>query len=590
MLLIEDDKDAVMRISAFLDDLGYAYDEINHCTCLQHAKTLDTKDIDVILADLTLPDSACEETFKNLQEAFPYIPVIVLSTVSEINIALATLQQGAQDYLVKGAFNAKELDTAIRYAMERKKRDNDYKRLFEDSPSPMYIYDEKTFDFLAVNKAALYQFEYNREEFLSMNACEIRPAEDVDDFCKASGEVPEYYFDFGKWRHIKKNGTVFFVHIYAHRTEFEGKDAIVIMAINIDKKVKTEMALEEKTSQLTTVIESITDGFFAINKDWNITYVNKECEKIFKQSRKGLLGKNVWTLFPRGCNVKFYSEYLKAMNEKVSVNLEEYDSANDTWISVNGYPTKEGLAVYLRDITQEKKTQEKIFNDEQNLRAIINNTKDIIWSIDKNNNIISANQAFWDRVMKISGKNVDDLKKEDFENNLFATWNQYFEKAFAGEAYKVIWMEQRDGDQVYEEISFNPIINKQSEVIGISCFSRDITEEQLHVKKIEQQNEQLKKIALVQSHEVRRPLANILGLIHVLDFKNVVIDTPMIMQNLKESALQLDNTIRKITVYSHADNSGNLSTNSTFFHKKSRARNLEINPASTGLLAKESLS
>ncbi len=424
----------------------------------------------------------------------------------------------------------------------------DYYRLFEDSPTPMYIYDSSDYHFLTVNESALTQFGYTRDEFMQLTAIDIRPPEDVERFCEINKQLPDSYQDTGRWRHQHRNGEVFYVHIYTRRTLFAGANAVLVLAINIDKKVKTEQALEEKIRETDSIMDSISDCFYAINKDWDFTYVNKECEKVFHLTRAELIGKNSLVLFPQAKELKFYNEYSRAMRDGVSVHFEEYDPVYSTWVCVNAYPSEKGLGVYFTDITEKKKIAEQIFRDQQNLRAILNNTQDFIWSMDTDYKIISANNAFWERIAYITGKQTFEVVAEDYEPLLVATWRQYFERAMRGEAYKIIWESQYNGTITYEDVSFNPIYDQQGSVCGISCFSRDITTEKKYEQKIEKQNAQLRDIAWKQSHQVRRYVANILGVMHLVDVDKMVDpEVKNYMKILQTEVDTLDKVIKEIT-------------------------------------------
>ena len=423
-----------------------------------------------------------------------------------------------------------------------------YGRLFNESPAPMYIYDDRTYDFLAVNDAALHQYGYSREEFLSMKATAIRPPQEIELFTKANLNVPDSYFDFGMWQHCRKNGDLFYVHIYAHRTKFNGRDARSVLAIDIDQKVRTEMAVAEKSAEIIDILESITDGFYALNKNWEITYFNKTAEKVLGRRREDVIGKILWDSFPHSREGKFYAEYERAMTMRESVHFEEEYTPLGVWGSMNVYPTKDGIAVYFVDITEQKKIQQKIANDERSLRAIINNTTDIIWSIDRQNNIISANDAFWKRIVSITGKTDRDMGEADFDKDRLLRWKQYFERAFEGEAYKVVVEDQYEGREIFEEISFNPIRNVNDEIIGISCFSRDITTQHLYLSRIERQNAKFKEIAWSQSHEVRAPLANIMGLTALFNFEDATDPgNAEIIRSIGEASQQLDDIVKKIS-------------------------------------------
>jgi DNA-binding NtrC family response regulator len=82
---------------------------------------LGKKKFDVILSDLGLPDSIGIGTFKTFHSLYPDIPVIVLTGLDDENTALVAVQSGAQDYLVKGQIDTRQLTRSIRYAIERQK-------------------------------------------------------------------------------------------------------------------------------------------------------------------------------------------------------------------------------------------------------------------------------------------------------------------------------------------------------------------------------------------------------------------------------------------------------------------------------------
>lgn len=422
-----------------------------------------------------------------------------------------------------------------------------YKQLFYNSIIPMYVFDYKTFDFYAVNEAAIQQYGYTESEFLNMKATDIRPADEIPAFKMANVEVPGKYVDLGHWRHMKKDGEIFYVHIYAHTAELEGKKVRVVLAVNIDKKVRVELELKKREIEIANILESITDGFYALNRKWEVIYFNKTAEKVLGYKREEVIGNNIWEFFPASMEGRFYSEYNKVMKEGVSVQFEEYYAPAGVWGSMHVYPTQDGIAVYFVDITEQKKIQEKISRDEENLRAIINNTSDIIWSIDTQYNFISANNAFWSRLELITGTRVEKLHSKEFNIETIEEWKVYYERSFAGEMFKIIHSENIEDKVIFQEISFNPIFDKTHQIIGVSCFARDITKQHLYTQMIERQNEQLKKIAWMLSHELRAPVANILGLVPLFN-KSKVADpiNKEVLSYVEEATIRVDEIIKKI--------------------------------------------
>jgi PAS domain S-box-containing protein len=428
----------------------------------------------------------------------------------------------------------------------RESEAGDYSRLFDGLPIPMYIYDKLTFRFLAINNAAIEQYGYTREEFLNLMITDIRPQEEVPGLLKFHEVIPENHLDAGSWLHRNKEGQTFYVRVYMNNTVFEGRPARQVLIVNIDEKIKAEMTMREKSAELENILDSITDGFYALNSRWEVTFINKAAEQALSCTKEEVTGKNLWDFFPRSREGQFYAEYKRAMTERISVHFEELYAPLGVWGSMNVYPTKDGIAVYFVDITEQKRIQEKIYNDGQNLLAIINNTHDLIWSVDKDFHIITGNQAFWDRVQQLTGKKEADVTNADFEQENMNLLLDSYNRAFKGEAFSVVRQREIDGRMRFEELSFNPIRDLHEDVIGVNCFLRDITEPQQYLQRIEKQNERLREIAWIQSHRVRAPVANILGLTHLINLEDST--DAEIISRLKKAAEELDKVILDITV------------------------------------------
>jgi DNA-binding NarL/FixJ family response regulator len=96
--------------------------EVHHVERLEHGlRELGNGSIDIVLSDLSVPDSHGLETFQRLHARAPHVPIIVLSGLNDTTLALSAVHQGAQDYLIKGEVDGQLLARAMRYAIERKR-------------------------------------------------------------------------------------------------------------------------------------------------------------------------------------------------------------------------------------------------------------------------------------------------------------------------------------------------------------------------------------------------------------------------------------------------------------------------------------
>src|SRR4051794_30928442 len=118
--------------------------------------------------------------------------------------------------------------------------------LFEASPVPTWVYDEETLRFLAVNDAAVRQYGWTREEFLSMKITEIRPSADVDAVLAGIRDGSSFGSPAREaWRHRLRDGTAIDVEISAGRLEFGGRSAALVVARDVTERRRMSERLAE---------------------------------------------------------------------------------------------------------------------------------------------------------------------------------------------------------------------------------------------------------------------------------------------------------------------------------------------------------
>ncbi len=118
-------------------------------------------------------------------------------------------------------------------------------------------------------------------------------------------------------------------------------------------------ALQESARTMTNILENTTDGFFAVDQDWNFTYLNPEAEELFGRNRDELLGATLWEKFPETVGTIFETSYRQAMSEQVAVNFEAPDPEGKTWFEAHAYPSNGGVSVFFRDVTERKRSEEE---------------------------------------------------------------------------------------------------------------------------------------------------------------------------------------------------------------------------------------
>ena len=327
-------------------------------------------------------------------------------------------------------------------------------------------------------------------------------------------------------------------------------DSIVGVTKDITDLIESENKFRQKAEELDNILNIINDCYFTLDKDWNYTYANDAYLKMVCKTSSDIIGKSIWQVFPHLDKMKMKREYHNAVEQNVIVQFQEYSPVLDIWMSVRAYPTISGLTVCLTNITRQIKLTEKLETDQANLRALVNNTDDLVFSVDLNYNIIALNSRFQKHYLKLTGRVpvvgktilFEEIGKENLEK-----WVGYGKRAFNGESFTLIDKSLDLSSLKFLEISINPIFNISDKVIGATCFIKDITYQKNYMDKIEAQNKKLKDIAWIQSHQMRAKVATILGLGQLInpDDTNDPINK-FVIDNLINTSEELDVIIREI--------------------------------------------
>jgi PAS domain S-box-containing protein len=123
---------------------------------------------------------------------------------------------------------------------------------------------------------------------------------------------------------------------------------------------QAEQAEQRALADRAALLESITDAFYALDRECRFTYLNQRALDHFGATRETLLGQVVWDVFPVTRGTVFQQEYERALREQGSVAFETVSPLSSRWIEVRAYPTRQGLAVYFRDVTDRKLAEEQL--------------------------------------------------------------------------------------------------------------------------------------------------------------------------------------------------------------------------------------
>jgi len=131
----------------------------------------------------------------------------------------------------------------------------------------------------------------------------------------------------------------------------------------------SHMALVKSTEQIGNILESLNEGFFAFDREWKCTYVNEKGAALAGSPREELLGKTLEELVPSAVGGRERAELHRAGTENTPIQFEHYHEPLDAWFEVSACPSRDGIAVFLRDVSERKRFQER-FQQTQKLESL----------------------------------------------------------------------------------------------------------------------------------------------------------------------------------------------------------------------------
>ena len=282
-----------------------------------------------------------------------------------------------------------------------------YKYLFDNSPTPLFIWDFETLEIIDCNIESLMLYGYTREEFLQLTIKDIRPKEDIDLIVKATGDE-SIYGDIHKkgWRHLKKNGDLMYVDITAHLLDYNNRRCSLVLINDITAKIELEKKQQEHIQFIETTLENLPIGI-AVNKidDGSTTLMNQQFSEIYGWPKQDLT--DVATFFEK---VYPGAEYREKIVNQVIRDMSSKDPERMNWEGItittqNGTKkiiNAKNIPIYdqnvmistVVDVTEKFIAQKSLLLSNERYHYATLATSDAIWDWDFENNLVYRAEGF----------------------------------------------------------------------------------------------------------------------------------------------------------------------------------------------------
>ncbi len=163
---------------------------------------------------------------------------------------------------------------------------------------------------------------------------------------------------------------------------------------DIDESKKAELEILKLYEEKDTILESIGDAFFRVEKNWLVTYWNKEAERMLMTPKSKIVGQYLWDVFSNSISSLSYKKYHESIETNKQVLFEDYYQDLEKWFEISAYPSDSGLSVYFKDITERKLSQIQLKESEERYSELFRLNPQPIWMYDLNSfKFVQVNQA-----------------------------------------------------------------------------------------------------------------------------------------------------------------------------------------------------
>jgi PAS domain S-box-containing protein len=288
----------------------------------------------------------------------------------------------------------------------------------------------------------------------------------------------------------------------------------------------------EKELRATDILESIAEGFFALDREWRFTYINREGQRILDKTPDELIGKVIWDVYTGLVGSPFEPIYRRAMDDREAMSILHFYPDHQRYYDVHTYPAPHGISAYFRNVTDQKLADaetEALVSESERQRRIyevaLSNTPDLVYVFDLDRRFVYANEA----LLKMWGRRREDTIGK---TNLEIGYDILQAESSDHEIDQVIATKQpirgeapftsTAGTRTFDYILV-PVIGPDGAVVAVAGTTRDITDRKRAEQEIRDQADQLRELDRAKdqflatlAHELRNPLAPLLNAAEVL--------------------------------------------------------------------------
>jgi|GEM_PF-1173281 len=447
---------------------------------------------DAILLDLDVLESRGIQTFENFQNYAKGMPVIILTGVNDEHTVLKALQQGAQDYLIKGEFDTESLLRSVRYTIERGPVEKTHReskekfRAYVESSNDAIFLETPTGAILDCNSAACHMFGYSKEEFLTLNVRDIVSQ-------NVAETLPEIYTEADatgnttiERENKRKDGTIFLAEVTTKIIGMSGKKRVLAYIRDITERKVAERALRESEKRFQLIAETSQDIIFQMDTNGYLTYCSSAITAIGGYDPDAVIGMHFSEFYSQSDSEVVQEKFHKLLQGQSVALFTVKSLARDgrsVSLEINASPIVvddkiAGVQGVARDISRRLAAQEELERSEKKYRNLFNNLQDVFYRTDTEGKVILVSPSVYD----LLGYTVEEAIGMDLAQDVYVDSDDRDD--FLTELKQTAYIEgheaqlrRKDGRIIWVSTNTRLLKNAAGEVVGVEGITRDVTEQ-----------------------------------------------------------------------------------------------------------------
>ena len=315
---------------------------------------------------------------------------------------------------------------------------------------------------------------------------------------------------------------------------------------DVTERKLAEAVAREQVQRTRTILESITDAFWSVDREWRFVYVNHKAEELLGRKREDLLGKNFWEEFAPAVGTEFEHAYHRAVAENVAITFEAFYPPHDRWYEVHAYPSPDGLSVYFRDDSQRRHAEAALRESEEKLRLLADTIPQLAWMAQPDGHIFWFNRQWYEytgkRPEQMEGWGWQSVHDPEVLPNVIERWKH---SIVSGEPFEMVFPLKGADEQFRPYLTrVNPLRDEEGSILYWFGTNTDISDIKQMEEALRDADRRKDEFLAMLAHELRNPLAPLRSSLQILKLPHV--DTATVQETRDMMERQVDHLVRLV--------------------------------------------